>query len=238
MIPGRFPDINSVKQVQNERLNMKKCRKFNSILAAASLCVVSAGSTVVMAQELSTDKPTPQQTSDTATPPSQTQVASKCSQLIGTTVRNEKGQKLGKIADVVVTFDNQRVSYCVMSMKSGMFTRTRYVAVPLAAFQPNEDGSQLILHANRANLAKAGGFDRNEWPSAITSAWGAEPAAPEELPPVEVFAPPVESAPEAGYPFTADPAMGPPPARQSQSISEAIDAFHFQLAFGYVVSGH
>jgi sporulation protein YlmC with PRC-barrel domain len=216
---------------------MKRSRKFNSILAAAALCAVSAGSTVAVAQEISTDQPPTQQPSDATTPASQPQVASKCSQLIGTTVRNQQGQKLGKITEVVVTFDNERVSYCVLSVKHGMFARTKFLAVPLAAFQPSDDGSHLILYADKANLVKAKGFARNEWPSAITAAWGAEPAAPEALPPVEVFAPPVEPAPPAVYPWAPDPAMGPP-AAQVQTASQAFDAFHFENAFGYVMTGH
>jgi len=217
---------------------MKKSRKLNLILAAATLCAVSVSSTVAMAQELSTDQPQVQQPSDTTARPRQPQEVSKCSQLIGTTVRNQQGQKLGRIADVVVSFGNEHVSYCVLSMKRGIFAKTRFLAVPLAAFQPSDVGSYLILNASKANLANAEGFDRNEWPSAMTPAWGAEPAAPQELPPVKVFAPVVEAAPPAVYPWVADPAMGPPPARQIQSTSAAFDAFHFENAFGYIASGH
>jgi sporulation protein YlmC with PRC-barrel domain len=240
----------SDKQITSERSIMKKSRKFNSILAAAALCAVSAGSTVAVAQEISTDPPPTQQRSDTTTPPSQPQqptdltpapsqplVASKCSQLIGTSVINQQGQKLGKITDVVVTFDNERVSYCVMSVKHGIFSKTRFVAVPLAAFQPSDNGSCLILNSDKASLDKAKGFARNEWPSAINPAWGAEPAPAEELPPVTVFAPPAAPVPPSEYPSVTDPAMGPAPARP-QSATAVMDALRFELTFGYVTSGH
>src|SRR5580658_10132332 len=145
MIPGRFSENGKqISQISpNERSNMKKFRKLNSVLAAAALCAVSSGLTVAMGQEISTDQPQIQQPAATTAAPSQPQVASKCSQLIGTTVRNQRGQRLGKIADVVVTFDTEHVSYCVLSMKHGMFARTTFVAVPLAAFQPSDDGTHL-----------------------------------------------------------------------------------------------
>jgi len=222
---------------------MKKCRKLNSILAAATLCAVSAGASVALAastdptvaKECSTNTTTT--TTTTATTPDQSQLVSKCSQLIGTPVENQQGQRLGKIADVVVSFDNQKVSYCVLSTRHGFFGRTRLLPVPLAAFQPSRDGTHLILNANRANLAKARSYDRNEWPSAMNSAWGAEPSAPSELPPVVVFAPdvapPSPTTPSAtAYPWISDPPMGPPPAYQSRSASAAFDALYFQMSFG------
>jgi hypothetical protein len=218
---------------------MIKSRKINSTLAALTLCVVSAGWTTAQAQDAPITQPPAQPPSQQTTTAGQPQIASKCTQLIGTTVENPQGQRLGRIADVVVSFDDQRVSYCVMSFRHGTFSRTRYLAVPLAAFQPSVDGTHLILNASRANLANARGFDRNQWPSSISSAWGAEPAAPEALPPVVVFAPAPRTAPaSAGYPWVADPAMGPPPTYQSRSASDAIDAMRFQTAFGYVLPGH
>jgi hypothetical protein len=47
--------------------------------------------------------------------------------------------------------------------------------VPLSAFQPSPDGSHLTLHADREKLARAEGFDRNNWPSVANPPWGAEP---------------------------------------------------------------
>jgi hypothetical protein len=215
---------------------MKKFRKLNSVLAG--LCAVAATATVALAGD-GTAKCDTQQTSATTTTTAacQTQIATKCSDLIGTTVRNQQGEKLGKISDVVVGFDNQRVSYCVLSIKHGPFGKTKLLPVPLAAFQPSPDGTHLILNASRANLARARGYDRNEWPSTMTSAWGAEPSAPSELPPVVVFAPEVKPVPAVApnptaYPWIADPAMGPPPTYQARSASDAFNALYFQISFG------
>jgi hypothetical protein len=158
-------------------------------MVAVALCVASAVGTAAQAQQASTIQPQTQSLTN-ATPASDPpQVVSKCSQLIGAKVKNQQGQELGKIDDVVVSFHSDRVSYCVLRVKHGLFTKTRFLAVPLAAFQPSDDGSHLILNASQANLANAKGFDRNEWASVTTPAWGAQPGAPVELPPAMVFAP-------------------------------------------------
>jgi len=215
---------------------MIKFRKMNSTLAAAALCVASVGWTAAQAQEASTDQPQTQPPSATTPAAIQPQVISKCSQLIGVRVENPQRQQLGKITDVVVSFDSERVSYCVLGIKHGIFAKARYLAVPLAALQPSDDGSHLVLNADRANLAKAKGFARNEWPSAIVPAWGAQPGAPEQLPPVEVFAPAVRPARAVGYPRTPEPIWGP--YSPYQSASDNIDALRFELMFGYRATPH
>jgi hypothetical protein len=213
---------------------MKRHSKFNSIVVAAALCAVSAGSAV--AQQASTVQPQTQQPTGTTNAPDPTQTVVKCRCWIGTTVENPQGQCLGKIDDVVVNLDNERGSYCVMSIKRGIFTKTRFLNVPLASFQRSADGSYLTLNANKANIARAGKLDRNEGPSGFPAAWGAEPAAPEQLPAVVVVAPAggLPSAPVGpAYPWVADPAMGPARLYQAESASHAIDGLRFQVTAGY-----
>jgi predicted outer membrane protein len=162
---------------------MIKSREIKSMLVAATLCVVSSGWTAAMAHGAFTGQPQLPPLVETTTAIDPPPVASKCRQLIGTTVENPQGEKLGKIAGVVVHLDKERVSCCVLSVKAGIFTKTRFLAVPLAAFKPSVDGSHLILNSSKANLAKAKGFDLIEWPSAITPVCGVQPATPVELPP-------------------------------------------------------
>jgi sporulation protein YlmC with PRC-barrel domain len=233
---------------------MKKCA-ISSKLVAAALCVASAAGTVSVAQTVTS---TPNQTvinqSDpnatttttttttttpagtTATPP---ETISKCSQLIGTKVINEQGKDLGRITDVVVSFNNNQVSYCVMRVnRHGLFARTKYIAVPLAAFQPGINGAYVTLNADPANLAQAQGFSRDQWPSEVNTAWGAEPAAPVELPPAVVYAP--VPTPPGHEPNTqswvadgveATPILG-------FSAATATDASEFQMQFGEALMKH
>ena len=99
----------------------------------------------------------------------------KASELIGCTVKNPQGEKLGKIRDVVIDFQNDRVAYAVLGSESGILSAEKLHAVPLRAFQPSDDGTYLILNADKDKLAHAEGFDKNNWPSVTSPSWGAQP---------------------------------------------------------------
>jgi sporulation protein YlmC with PRC-barrel domain len=155
---------------------MKKARKFDSKVVVASLCLAAAGWMAAQAQDAPmTGENKPQPPAETTPAPDQPQKINKCSQLIGTTVENPEGDKLGKIGEVVVDFDNGRVSYCVLNVEHGIFAKGKNLAVPLAALQPSADGSHLILNADKDKVAQAQGFDRDSWPSVTNPAWGAQP---------------------------------------------------------------
>ncbi len=157
---------------------MKKAKKLNSKLVAATLCVAAAGFLAAQAQDAPITEnrnSQPQQQTETTPASDQPVKMNKCSQLIGTAVENPQGDKLGKIEDVVVDFGNGRVSYCVLSVEHGIFATSKYLAVPLAALRPSGDGSRLILNADKDKVAQAQGFDRNNWPSVTNPAWGAQP---------------------------------------------------------------
>jgi sporulation protein YlmC with PRC-barrel domain len=155
---------------------MKKASTFDAPVVIATLCLVTTGWMLARAQ----DAPIagvnqPQSQTPTTTDPSQPLKMNKCSQIMGAAVENPQGDKLGKIEEVVVDFDNGRVAYCVMSVEHGLFATPKYLALPLAALQPSADGSRLILHADKDKVAQAKGFDRDNWPSVINPAWGAQP---------------------------------------------------------------
>jgi sporulation protein YlmC with PRC-barrel domain len=155
---------------------MRKARKIDAKVVVAALYVATAGWMLAQAQ----DNPgtgvnqAPQQPA-TPTPAGPMLKINRCSQLIGSTVENPQGDKLGKIDEVVLDIQNRRVSYCVMSVEHKLFATPKYLAVPWAAFGPSADGSHLILNANKEQVAQAQGFDRNNLPSVTNSAWGAQP---------------------------------------------------------------
>jgi len=154
---------------------MKKTRTIERKLNAtviATLCAVAVGCLTARAQYAPNSPPSQP---DTTTAPGQPRRVNKCSQLIGMTVQNPRGDKLGKIDEVVVDFNNGRVSYCVLSVEHGIFATPKYLAVPTAAFRPSADGSYLILNADKDKVAQAQGFDRNDWPPVNNPAWGAQP---------------------------------------------------------------
>lgn len=99
----------------------------------------------------------------------------KGSSLIGTTVKNQQGETLGKVSDLVIDFKTERVSYVVLDNAPGVLSAQKLHAVPLRAFQPDTEGTSLILNADKAQLDRAAGFGTDNWPAVTAPAWGAQP---------------------------------------------------------------
>jgi sporulation protein YlmC with PRC-barrel domain len=105
----------------------------------------------------------------------QPQRVNKASSLVGMTVRNSAGEKLGSIKDLVVDFDSGKISYVVFAADSGVLKPDTLHAVPLDAFQRGADGNTITLNADKTKLAQAPGLDRDSWPNVQNPAWGAQP---------------------------------------------------------------
>lgn len=99
----------------------------------------------------------------------------KGSTLIGSTVKNEQGEDIGKVRDIVLDYSTDRVAYVVLASDSGLLSSEKLHAVPLRAFKPDTGGTFLVLNADKAKLESAAGFDKNNWPSLGTGTLGAEP---------------------------------------------------------------
>jgi len=83
----------------------------------------------------------------------------KASKLIGTEVRNNAGQKIGKIDDFVVDLESGRVLYSVLSVGGFIGIGDRLVAVPTAALR--EQGSELRLDADKQKLTQAPPYSKD-----------------------------------------------------------------------------
>jgi sporulation protein YlmC with PRC-barrel domain len=101
----------------------------------------------------------------------------KASRLIGMKVHDPAGQPLGRIKDIVIDGQRERVSYAVLAVHRGFLgLNQKLLAVPLGAFQPGEQRNRLVLNADRKSLDLAQGFSAGQWPSPTAPSWGA--AAP------------------------------------------------------------
>jgi len=112
-------------------------------------------------------------TSTTAAPAK----CNKASSLIGMDVKNQNGEQLGHIKDLVFDLKTELVSYAVMSTspKALLAINEKLLAVPLKAFTTSSDEKYLILNADKAKVEAAAGFDKNNWPNIGSTSWGAEP---------------------------------------------------------------
>ncbi len=98
----------------------------------------------------------------------------KASKLIGMEVKNDQGETLGDIKDIVINPDNGTVAYAVMSTGGVLGVGERLLAVPLTAFRRSQDQTHLVLQASKNNIAQAQGIGNN-WPSVQHPTFGATP---------------------------------------------------------------
>jgi sporulation protein YlmC with PRC-barrel domain len=164
---------------------MKKTYKLAKQPALAAVLILASGAILnAQTNQAQTGQPESglgrQQATITADPGTASQAPqlmkiNKASSLIGATVKNQQGVSLGKIHDVVIDLNSERVAYAVLDSGAGLLNPQKLHAVPLRAFQADADGKTLILNADRQKLVQSEGFDKNNWPGVTTTAWGAEP---------------------------------------------------------------
>jgi len=88
----------------------------------------------------------------------------RASQLIGKEVRNDRGEKLGKIEDLFVDAGAQRVPYAALSFDAGIASKDKLFAFPMTAFSLSRDRGELLLNVAQDRLRTAPGFPRDSWP--------------------------------------------------------------------------
>lgn len=92
------------------------------------------------------------------------QEMSRASKIIGTDVKNPKGENLGEIKDVVIDPLNSRVVYAVVSFGGALGMGNKLFAIPWPVLRWNKDKDHYILDIDKETLKKAPGFDKKHWP--------------------------------------------------------------------------
>jgi len=84
--------------------------------------------------------------------------------LSGDKVKNDKGEDLGKVEELMIDCESGRVAYAVLSFGSGLMHSGKLFAIPWASLAVDQEGKQLILNVTREMLETAEGFDKDHWP--------------------------------------------------------------------------
>ncbi len=92
--------------------------------------------------------------------------------MIGDSVVNPKGERLGKIEDFVIDPLSARVDYAVLSFGGFPGTVDKLFAVPLEALKMSAEEKRFILDVEKERLKHAPGFDKNKWPDTSDRAFG------------------------------------------------------------------
>ncbi|OGT88266.1 MAG: photosystem reaction center subunit H [Gammaproteobacteria bacterium RIFOXYA12_FULL_61_12] len=92
------------------------------------------------------------------------QQVSRASKIIGTAVQGVNGDNLGDIKELVLDPESGQVVYAVVSYGGLMSMGDKLFALPWKALHWTRDGEYYTLNMDKATLAKAPGFDKNQWP--------------------------------------------------------------------------
>ena len=86
-------------------------------------------------------------------------------------MKNLQGGILGKIADLVLKPEDNRVAYAVLALGGFLGLGEKFFAVPLSAFKPGAAADTFILDTDKERLKDAPGFDKNSWPLMVNRQW-------------------------------------------------------------------
>ncbi len=102
----------------------------------------------------------------------QARITNRASTVIGMSVQDTQGEKLGTISDI--TFDNRtgRVTYAVLGSGGVLGISEKYYAIPWKALTFNTGRSALILDVDKDKLKTAPSFGKDNWPDFTDQAWG------------------------------------------------------------------
>jgi sporulation protein YlmC with PRC-barrel domain len=100
----------------------------------------------------------------------------KARNLIGAKVVDDRGERLGRVADIVLTPSRDAINYVAVGHGWTWGTAQEYVAVPWSRFRlkPGETGSPEILvlkGVSKADFDRAPGFNRYHWPATANTNW-------------------------------------------------------------------
>jgi Uncharacterized conserved protein len=84
--------------------------------------------------------------------------------IIGDKVYNDKGEHLGKIADIMINVTNGNIEYVVIEFGGFLTIGQKVFAIPFNLLRVDPPNKRFLLNQSKEILEKAPGFDMNHWP--------------------------------------------------------------------------
>lgn len=94
--------------------------------------------------------------------------------VIGDEVVNAQGDKLGKIEEVMLDLDDDRIAYAVLSFGGFLGIGDKLFAVPWGALKIDAKNRRFMLNESKERLENAPGFDKDHWPDMADRSFGAQ----------------------------------------------------------------
>ena len=100
-------------------------------------------------------------------------LALSTTKLIGLRVCNRKDEDLGKVEDLMLDPEYNRVAYAVLSFDATMGFGSELFAVPMDALTLASDGNSFVLNVDKRMLERAPSFSRSHPPDTVDRRWSA-----------------------------------------------------------------
>jgi sporulation protein YlmC with PRC-barrel domain len=95
----------------------------------------------------------------------------KASNLIGASVQDTEGKRLGDIKDLVIDPLGGDIEYAVLDFGGFLGIGDKYFAVPWDALSLSENQKYLVLDVSKKLLKDAPGFPKDQWPDMSNQEW-------------------------------------------------------------------
>jgi sporulation protein YlmC with PRC-barrel domain len=92
----------------------------------------------------------------------------------GDSVVNRRGEKLGKIEEIMLDMNDDRIAYAVLSFGGFLGVGDKLFAVPWGALELDTANKRFVLDVAKEKLENAPGFDKNNWPDMADRSFGAK----------------------------------------------------------------
>lgn len=94
--------------------------------------------------------------------------------LSGDQVKNDAGEDLGKIKDIMIDVRSGRIAYAVLSFGGVLGVGSKLFALPWHILTLDEDEKHFVLTVDKNTLKNAPGFDKDNWPDMADPAFGSK----------------------------------------------------------------
>ena len=91
--------------------------------------------------------------------------------LQGDEVRNDAGENLGEITDIMIDVPTGRVAYAVMSVGGVLGMGSKLFAIPWSALQLDTENKCFRMNVAKERFEQAPGFDKDHWPTMADQQW-------------------------------------------------------------------
>ncbi|HET9843776.1 MAG TPA: PRC-barrel domain-containing protein [Gammaproteobacteria bacterium] len=93
-------------------------------------------------------------------------------QVIGVDVKNNEGEDLGCIKEIILEKVEGNVRYIVLECGSFLGLKGKYFAIPWNSIDYDKDEECFRLDIKKEDFKNAPGFDKDHWPNMADTNWG------------------------------------------------------------------